>query len=223
MLPMFDFSAARRMMVDGQVRTNDVTNQRIIAAMLDLPRERFVRAQDAGLSYVDLDLPVTEGSGARRLLKPMVLAKLLQAADVGAGDRVLDIACGTGYSSAVLSRLAGTVIALEADAALAERARSSLRAADVSNVQVVTGPLSEGWPQAAPYDVILLNGAADVVPESLLRQLAEGGRLVGVFGRAPAGKGALYLSRGGKASGRPLFDAAAPSLRDFDQPPAFLF
>ena len=117
---MIDFAAARRMMVDGQVRTSDVTDLRLIAAMLEVPRERFVPAAKAALAYLDLDLPVKEGeAGApvRRLLKPMVLAKLIQAAEIGAGDHVLDVGCATGYSSAVLARLAGSVVALEQDAA----------------------------------------------------------------------------------------------------------
>ena len=128
---MIDFAAARRMMVDGQVRTSDVTDPRIIAAMLELPRERFVPEASAALAYLDLDLPVTEepAPGARRLLKPMVLAKLVQAADIGRDARVLDVACGTGYSSALLARLARSVVALEDDAALAQRAPREPRVA----------------------------------------------------------------------------------------------
>src|SRR5258705_3934747 len=120
---MFDFAAARRMMVDGQVRTSDVTDQRIIAAMLDLPRERFVPERQASVAYVDLDVVITAGTPARRLLKPMVLAKLVQAAEVGPQDRVLDVACGTGYSTALLTRLAHHVVAGEEDATLARHAR----------------------------------------------------------------------------------------------------
>ena len=220
---MFDFAAARRMMVDGQVRTNDVTDPRIIAAMLELPRERFVPMRHAGLSYADLDVPVSEAPSARRLLKPMVLAKLIQAAEIGAQDRVLDIACGTGYSSALLGRLASSVMALEEDPALAETARDNLREVGAANVKVEAGPLSEGWPAGAPYDVILLNGAAEIVPDRLLRQLGEGGRLVGVVGQSPAGKGIVYRCRGGRASRLPIFDAAAPPLRGFAEPPAFVF
>jgi protein-L-isoaspartate(D-aspartate) O-methyltransferase len=223
---MIDFAVARRIMVDSQVRTSDVTDLRIIAAMLDVPRERFLPAEQADLAYLDFDVPATaaeRGKPARRLLKPMVLGKLLQAAEIAAGDHVLDVGCATGYSSAVLAPLAHSVVALEQDAALAERARDNLRALGVSQAQVVNGPLVEGWPPQAPYDVILLNGASEVAPKALLQQLKPGGRLVGVLGRGPAGKAMRYCAIGGECGGRPIFDAAAPVLPGFSAPPAFVF
>lgn len=220
---MFDFAAARRMMVDCQVRTSDVTDQRIVAAMQDLPRERFVPERNASLAYLDLDVPVTSGTPARRLLKPMVLAKLVQAAEIGPQDRVLDVACATGYSTALLARLARNVVALEEDATLARHARENLAAMGSANAEVVSGALPDGWQAGAPYDVIFVNGAAEVLPERLLRQLAEGGRLVGVVGRAPASKAVLYLASGGQATALPIFDAAAPPLPGFAEPPAFVF
>jgi len=223
---MIDFAAARRIMVDSQVRTNDVTDSRLIAAMLAVPRERFVPAERADLAYVDFDVPVTaaeSGKPARRLLKPMVLAKLLQAAEIAGGDRVLDVGCATGYSSAVLARLAGAVIAVEEDAGLAARARENLRAAGAGQVQVVSGPLADGAPTQGPYDVILVNGAFEVAPKVLLHQLKPGGRLVGVLSSGPAGKAMLYCSIGGDCGGRPIFDAAAPLLPGFAAPAAFVF
>src|SRR5687768_4405482 len=156
---MFDFAAARRMMVDCQVRTSDVTDQRIIAAMQDLPRERFVPERNASLAYLDLDVPVTAGTPARRLLKPMVLAKLVHAAEIGPQDRVLDVACATGYSTALLARLARNVVALEEDVTLARHARENLAALGVANAEVVSGALPDGWQAGAPYDVIFVNGA----------------------------------------------------------------
>jgi protein-L-isoaspartate(D-aspartate) O-methyltransferase len=220
---MFDFAAARRMMVDGQVRTADVTDPRIIAAMLELPRERFVPERHAALAYLDLDIAVTAGTPARRLLKPMVLAKLVQAAEIGPQDRVLDIACATGYSTALLSRLAYHVVGLEQDATLARHARENLAADGAANTEVVEGSLTDGWPAGAPYDVILINGAAEVVPEQLLHQLAEGGRLLAVVGRGPASKASLYLLSSGQVSRLAIFDAAAPALPGFAEPPAFVF
>lgn len=222
---MLDFAAARRIMVDCQIRTNEVTDLRVIAAMLAIPREQFVPKAAAELAYLDTDLPVAldGGSDSRRLLKPMVLAKLIQAAEIGETDRVLDIGCATGYSSAVLAQLAGSVVALEQDPVLARLARENLQAIGVHNTTVVTESLVEGWPAGSPYDVIVLNGAAEVVPEALLRQLKAGGRLVGVVGRSPASKAVLYRWSGAEASGRPIFDAAAPPLPGFAEPPAFVF
>jgi protein-L-isoaspartate(D-aspartate) O-methyltransferase len=221
---MIDFAAARRMMVDGQVRTADVTDLRILAAMLDLPRERFFPADKAQLAYLDLDVAVSApGQPVRRLLKPMVLAKLIQAAEIRSSDHVLDAGCATGYASAVLGRLAGSVVALEQDPSLARLAEPSLHAVGAVNVTVVIGPLTEGWPPGAPYDVILLNGAAEVAPKALLRQLKDGGRLIGILGCAPVAKAMLYRAFGQECSGRPIFDAAAPLLPGFAQPAAFAF
>jgi protein-L-isoaspartate(D-aspartate) O-methyltransferase len=217
---MTDYAAARRHMVDGQVRTADVTDLRIIAAMLEVPRERFAPPAAASLAYLDLDLPVGEGS-ARRLLKPMVLAKLIQAADVTAADRVLTVGCATGYAAAVLARIAGQVVALEQDEKLVEMARTALAAQP--NVRVVRGPLVEGWPQDAPYDVILLEGATEQEPQALRRQLKDGGRLVCVLGSPPAAKAMLYRRAGEEMGGRPIFDAAAALLPGFAKTPIFAF
>lgn len=221
---MIDFAAARRMMVDGQVRTSDVTDLRIIAAMLEIPRERFVPESSADLAYLDLDLAVAgAGDAARRLLKPMVLAKMVQAAAVKVDDRVLDVGCATGYSSAILARLARSVLALEEDPALAGKAEENLRAIGASNAKVVTGPLSQGWQSGSPYDVIFVNGATEIVPQALCRQLADGGRLVVVFGRAPLGRATLYRASGNDVSGWPVFDAAAPLLPGFAAAQTFVF
>jgi protein-L-isoaspartate(D-aspartate) O-methyltransferase len=219
---MTDFAAARRNMVDGQVRTADVTDQRILSAMLEVPRETFVEPAMAGLAYLDLDVPVGGGAArARRLIKPMVLAKLIQAADLGAADRVLDVGCATGYGAAILARIAGEVVALEQDAGLAQAARAAL--AGLSNVQPVGGPMTEGWPQAAPYDAILVEGATEFAPDNLLRQLKDGGRLVCVLGAAPGAKATLFRRSGEEIGARPLFDAAAPVLPSFVKPPEFAF
>jgi len=221
---MIDFAALRRTMVDGQVRTADVTDLRLLAVMLDLPRERFVPAAKAEFAYLDRDIPV---SGADRpvrwLLKPMVLAKLIQAAAIGETEQVLDVGCATGYSSALLGRLAGGVVALEEDMALAQKATENIAALGAANVQVAIGALAAGWPAGGPYDAILLEGASGVVPQALLGQLKEGGRLVCVLGAGPAGKAMLYHARAGEFSGRPIFNAAAPLLPGFAETPEFVF
>jgi protein-L-isoaspartate(D-aspartate) O-methyltransferase len=220
---MLDFAIARRMMVDGQVRTMDVTDPRLIAAMLNVPRERFVPPAKTALAYLDRDVPVADDNTSRRLLKPMVLAKLAHAAEIRAGDIVLDVGCATGYSSAVLARLAGEVVALEEDPALAKQAEQNLAALDVRNVSIVCGPLITGWRERAPYDAIVLNGASEVVPKDLCDQLRDGGRLVCVLGCAPAGKATVFRRVNGDASGRPIFDAAAPILPGFTKLQAFVF
>jgi protein-L-isoaspartate(D-aspartate) O-methyltransferase len=216
---MLDFAAARRMMVDCQVRTSDVTDLRLIAAMQAVPRERFVPKASADLAYLDADLSVGAGRG---LVKPMVLAKLLQAAEIGGADRVLVVGCATGYSAAVIAHLAA-VVALEQDPDLAQLAKDNLQALGASNTTVVTGPLVGGWPAAAPYEVILLDGAVEDVPQALLRQLKEGGRLLGVVGRPPLSKALLFRSTGSESSSRSIFDATAPTLPGFAKPSVFVF
>jgi protein-L-isoaspartate(D-aspartate) O-methyltransferase len=221
-----DFATARRKMVDNQVRPNGVTDPGIVAAMLEVPRERFVPADKAAMAYMDSDLVVSPGGPGRRgraLLKPMVLARLIQAAGVTAADRVLDVACGTGYSSAVLARLAQSVTALEEAADLAREAAASLKELGTENVTTVVGAIEAGWPAGAPYDAILVNGAVEIDPEALLGQLKEGGRLVAVVGSGPNGKAMLYQRVAGEISARPVFDAAAPVLAGFVRPPAFVF
>jgi len=220
---MVDFATARRTMVDCQVRPSDVTDLRIIAALLDVPREQFVPAARRGIAYLDLDVPVSETGAARALLKPMVFAKLLQAAGIGEGDRVLDVGCATGYSSAVLSKFAGAVVALEEDKALAGIAGGTLARIGAANVVVANGPLTAGWEREAPYDAIMIEGASEVVPNTLLSQLKDGGRLLAVAGSGPLGKATIYRVSGQHVTAQPLFDAAAPLLPGFAKPAAFVF
>ncbi len=226
---MTDFAAARRMMVDGQVRTADVTDLRLLAAMLELPRERFFPDDKASLAYLDLDVTVSApGQPVRRLLKPMVLAKLIQAAGIAGSDHVLDVGCASGYSTALLTHLAGSVVGLEEDAALARQAADAMSWAGKSwagspKVKIVTGPLAQGCAGEGPYDVILLQGSAEVIPPVLFDQLKNGGRLIGVLGRGPQGKAMCYRRVEADFSGRPVFDAAAAALPGFAKPPEFVF
>jgi protein-L-isoaspartate(D-aspartate) O-methyltransferase len=217
---MFDATIARRLMVDGQIRTADVTDAALLDAMLAVPREKFLPPTLAPLAYLDADIAVGKG---RALLRPMVLAKLIQAAPMSAGERILDVGSATGYSAAILARLGASVVALEEDADLAAAAKTALAAAGTTNAEVVVGPLAGGWPVGAPYDGILLNGAAEIIPEVLADQLKPGGWLIGISGRAPACKGMVYRVIEGCLVGRPIFDAAATLLPGFRAPPSFVF
>ena len=218
---MTDHTAARRNMVSGQIRTNRVTDERLIEAMEEIPRERFVPHAKRGVAYVDEDVEVAPG---RYLMEPMVLARLIQEANVAADDMVLDVGCGTGYASAVMSCLAGTVIALDVDASLAEEAERTLGAVGADNAIVVTGPLADGYAQQAPYDAILLGGAVDHLPQALADQLAEGGRIVGVLREAGGvGQATLWARHRGALSSRSLFEASLPPLPGIARPVSFEF
>lgn len=220
---MLDFAAARRMMVDGQIRTADVTDSRILDAFGDLPRERFVPPQLTQLAYLDRDLRVADGPPARYLLKPMTLARMIQALELRSGEKVLDLACASGYSSALMARLGCKVVGVESDPALTQTAARALAELGIGNASFVTGPLPAGAPDQAPYEAVLLNGMIDRPSETLLDQLRDGGRLVCIVRHGPIGRATLYRSAGGDVSGRALFDAAAPELPEFVTPPAFVF
>ncbi|MFC7332011.1 protein-L-isoaspartate O-methyltransferase family protein [Rhodocista pekingensis] len=216
-----DYSDARVNMVEGQIRPNKVTDLRLVDAFLDVPRELFVPRTLRGIAYVDEDVPLGDG---RYLMEPMVLGRLLQAAGIGTQDVVLDVGCGTGYSAAVIGRLAATVVAVESDATLAATAGRALREAGADNVLLMQGPLEQGWPAQQPYDVILIDGAVAEVPEALLDQLAEGGRLVTVVAASERlGLARIYQKVAGIVSSRPLFDATVHPLPGFQAKPGFQF
>lgn len=217
---MIDFTAARRHMIDGQLRPNRVTSAALLDAMAEVPREDFVPKASQGIAYVDEDLPVGDG---RFLMEPLTLARLIQAAAPGKDDTVLDVGGATGYSTAVLSRLAGSVVAIEQDDKIVDRARNALQGVGVENVEVHVAPLAEGYPDRAPYHVILVNGAVDQVSDMLFAQLAEGGRLATVIGTGPVGRATLFTKRRGVAGPQVLFDAAVPALKDFLKEPGFVF
>ncbi|MGH7006069.1 MAG: protein-L-isoaspartate O-methyltransferase family protein, partial [Alphaproteobacteria bacterium] len=218
---MTNFAAARHNMIEGQIRTNKVTDPTLLDALAALPREQFVPAERRSVAYIDDDVRL---SGNRYMMEPMVLARLLQAAELTKTEVALDVGCATGYSTAVLARLAATAIGLESDRALARQAGEMLSRLAVDNAIVVEGKLADGYAKHGPYDVILVNGAAADFPTALLDQLAEGGRLVGVRrpGRGP-GAAMLMLKRHGAVAGRTLFEAATPYLPDFVPQRGFVF
>ncbi len=225
-LAMPDFEAARFNMVESQIRPNKVRDPRVLEAMGAIPREKFVSAIMAGIAYIDEDLEISRG---RYLMEPMVFARLLQEANVKETDRVLDIAPATGYSTAVLALMSKEVIAVESDPGLAPIANENLSRMHIKNAELQLGPLGEGWRPRAPYNLILLNGSVEVLPETLFSQLAEGGRLLAVirqFGPAQAahkGEARIYEKIRGSVSHRALFDANVKPLPGFEAKKVFTF
>ena len=221
---MSDFSTARQKMVDGQVRPSDVTDLRIIDAMLEVPREAFVPQNQRALAYLDLDLDVSEAGSAKRfLMKPLVTAKMLQAADIKNTDRVLVAGCASGYTAALVAKLAGQVTATEVDPALAAKARDVLGQLGLANVTIRAADVADGDPANAPYHVIVLDGATEITPERLYGQLREGGRLVGVFAMTKPPRAMIVTHSHGDFGNRALFDASVPVLPGLEGRPAFVF
>ena len=218
----------RRTMVDCQIRTFDVTDQPLLARMLEVPREDFLPPELAPLAYSDTGLQLKSGVEQRTLLPPLVLARLIQGAGVGSSDKVLDVGAATGYSSALLAGLAGRVVALESDPSLYKELRSNLDAFGLAKVETVLAPLSEGAPKEAPFDVIFINGAVEANLDALFAQLKDGGRLVALkplsgdlTGRAS--KAVRYEKIDGGIGYRVLFDASAPIFDAFRRDGQFTF
>lgn len=221
-----DFEAARTKMVDNQIRTTDVTSYAVIDAFMTVPREAFVPEKFKTLAYIDHDIELAAagpGRKARYLMEPSPLAKLIQLAAVGPDDVVLDVGCGTGYTSAIFSLLASSVVALEADEKLAATATETLSALGYDNVAVVTGPLAEGYRSEGPFDVIFIGGAVEEVPQALFDQLRDGGRLVTVEGVGNASRARLYLREEGAIGERAAFNTSVKPLPSFERPETFVF
>lgn len=215
-----DYAIARQHMVDSQVRTNKVTDERLIEAIGSLPRERFVPERVRARAYLDDDVEIAPG---RYLMEPMVTARLIQAADARAEDMALVVGAATGYAAALLARLAHTVVALESEPALAQRASAVFADLAIDNAVVFEGPLNAGCPRHAPYNIIYLDGAVEQVSSALTGQLAEGGRMVGVLLDRGVGRATLWIKSGGVVSHRALFDANVAPLPGFAAPARFVF
>jgi protein-L-isoaspartate(D-aspartate) O-methyltransferase len=219
---MTDFALARRNMIDGQLRPNRVNNAQLLAVVGELPRERFLPEGMKSVAYSDEDVPLGNG---RYLMEPMVLARLIQTLQPGLEDKALVVASGRGYGAALLARLVQAVVAVESDASLASAADQTIKSLGLGNATLVTGPAEAGAAASGPYDVILIEGAVRQIPQAILDQLAEGGRLATVLAGAPGALGVaqLVVKEGGVTSGRPLFDAGTPVLPGFAPPARFTF
>ena len=211
------FDQMRRAMVVSQLRTTAVNDPRVLAAMGEVPRERFVPRENASLAYADRAIPLGQG---RALNPPMVIGRLLTEARVGSGDRVLLIGAGTGYSAELLGRLAGSVVAVEQDRALLAQAREAVTA---SNVRLIEGDLAVGWADGAPYDLIVIDGAVEEIPPALIEQLAEGGRLATVIVERGVTRLAIGRRAGGGFGMSSFADAASVVLPGFARVVEFSF
>ncbi len=222
---MIDAAVQRKNMVESQVRPSDVTDRRILRAMLDTPRHRFVPSTLASLAYMDEVIALETGSRQpqRALMAPRAFAKLAQAAEINPSDVVLDVGCATGYSSAILARLAETVVALESDAAMCETAQSILSDLSIDNVVVVTGELDFGYPKESPYDAIVVEGLVERMPDDLLDQLKDGGRLVAVYRDQGLSHASVWRRIGQNFDRRDLFACGGPPLAGFERPETFVF
>ncbi|WP_282602455.1 protein-L-isoaspartate O-methyltransferase [Paracoccus sp. PARArs4] len=209
---MTDFAARRTMMVDTQVRPNEVTSFPVIDAMLSVPREEFVPASKRGIAYLGENMRIGEG---RVMLEPRTIGKMLEALDIQPDEMVLDLGCGMGYSAALIARIAEAVVAIEDSSELAAEAERCLTEAGIFNVAVLQAELPEGAPRQGPFDVILIEGAVEEVPAALLDQLNEGGRIVALFREGSLGVVRMGLKRAGHVSWRYLFNASAPVLPGF--------
>lgn len=221
-----DFAAARHNMVEGQLRPNGVTDPRILEAMGDVPREVFVPFTHVGVAYVDDNIRLISG---RYLMKPMVLARLLQAAEIKPDDRVLELAPATGYSTLVLAALTPAVSAVEPDALLHKEAEKNIAAYAPGRATVLAGAPVEGCIARAPFDAIFINGSVEFVPDFLFEQLEEGGRLVAIicaYGSARSsriGQARLYRKTKGATTCASLFEATVPRAPGFSVPRKFEF
>jgi protein-L-isoaspartate(D-aspartate) O-methyltransferase len=215
---MTDYAARRTMMVDTQVRPSDVTKFPIIDAMLSVPREAFVPTALREAAYMGENLDLGEG---RVMLDPRTLAKMLDALEIENDDLVLDVGSVYGYSAAVIARMAEAVVAVEDKASVIVEAQRTLSEQGADNVVLHEGPLGGGAPEHGPYDVITVQGAVEHLPEGLVAQLKEGGRMACLFMEGALGVVRIGYKIDGRINWRYAFNASAPVLRGFERHAAF--
>ena len=221
---MDEFKQARENMVDCQVRTNDVTDHAVLTALLSVPRERFVPPALRPFSYIDEDLSLDEiGESGRYLMEPGPFAKLLQLAEIGADDIVLDVGCGSGYSTAVLAKLCNSVVAIEKCGDLSEYASKALADLEIFNAVVICDPLTDGYTQEAPYDVVFIGGAIQTIPDEIFDQVREGGKVVAVEGQGNAATAKVFRKHNGTMTSHTAFNCSVKPLPGFEAAPQFVF
>ncbi len=219
---MVDFSHARRAMVDGQLRTNDVTNSDLLDAFTLVPRDIFVDPAEQSIAYADRAVTASGGVG-RQMLAPMCLGRMIQAAEIKPGAQVLDVAGGAGYGAALMAHLGADVTLLEEEAVQADAAKAALKRAGVDSVSVVVGPLATGGKKSAKYDAILVNGRCEMVPDALLKKLADGGRLIVITGSAISSGVRVFTCSDGVFGEKRLMSAGGPLLSVFSRVAEFVF
>ncbi len=221
---MIDFEVARENMIESQVRPNGITDGRVIAAMADIPREQFVPEHQKSVAYMDGDVRLHSDGVERMMMEPMAFARLVQLARIGAGDFVLDVGCASGYSAAVIAQICSGAVAIDEDAAMCEAAIANLDALEISNVAVLQVAHAEGCADQAPFDVIVIEGRVPAVPEQLLSQLKEAGRLVAIVGDDTVARAQLWTRHGDSFANRDEFNATVAPLPGIEvERPAFTF
>ena len=217
------FDHARKMMLESQIRPNKVIDELVLSAFAETPRELFVQKAMRDIAYIDEDLPLCNG---RYLMEPMILARLIQSLALQISDNVMIVGVGTGYSATIISQIAASVIGIESRAPLLQKAESNLATLDVSNTILFKGRLQDGYEKEAPYNAILIDGGVSFVPDNILNQLSENGRLVSIYrpsNIASAGEASVWMRSGKKFSRTCLFNAQVPTLEEFKEKTEFCF
>ena len=216
------FKKARKIMLESQIRPNKVIDERVLSAFANIPREIFVHKSMQDIAYIDEDLPLSNG---RYLMEPMVLARLIQSLELNESDNVMIIGIGTGYSVAIISQIVTSVIGIESRATLIQKAENNLTELDITNAVLFKERLQDGFSKESPYNAILIDGGISFIPENILDQLSNNGKLVSIYrpNIETAGEASIWMRSGTKFSRKCLFNAQVPTLEEFRAKPEFIF